>query len=82
MTSTLVPTGLWTQAGCGPCIAAERMLKDAGVNFVKIDAKHADTARVARWRALNPGKRIGTPIIESGGLVIIGADPDRIAALA
>lgn len=81
MTTTLALTVLWTQAGCGPCIAAKRMLQDAGVTFVTMDVSLADAPRVARWRRLNPGKNVSTPIIESGGLVIMGADPDRIAAL-
>ncbi len=80
MTTTLLPTILWSQPGCGPCIAAERMLQSAGVPFVKIDIEHADTARIARWRLA--GIKIATPIIESGGLAFHGADPDRIAALA
>lgn len=78
MTNTLMPTILWTQKGCGPCIAAERMLKSANVSFVKMDVSLADSTRVAGWR----GKGWGTPIIESGALVFQGADPDRISSLA
>ena len=79
MTTTLVPIVLWTQKGCGPCVAADAMLKSAGVHYVKIDVQHADSARVARWRVQGI---TGTPIIETGGLSFQGADPERIAALA
>jgi len=78
MTTTLMPTILWTQPGCGPCIAAARMLDAAGVHYVKMDASLADSWRVSMWR----GKRWSTPIIEAGALFFQGADPDRIAALA
>lgn len=74
---------LWTQPGCGPCIAAKRMLDAAGVMYVTLDVSFADADKIARWeRMLGPGRKPSTPIIEAGGLVIFGADPDRIAALA
>lgn len=78
MTTNLMPVILWTQPGCGPCIGADRALKARGIPFVKIDAKHADTARRAKWRTAG----MSTPVVETDGHAFSGVDVDRLDALA
>lgn len=77
-TTNLMPVVLWTQSGCGPCIGADRALKARRIPFVKIDVKHADTGRLARWRLAG----MSTPVVETDGQSFSGVDVDKLDALA
>lgn len=73
-----MPVVLWTQEGCGPCISAPRALKRHGIPHVTINVKHADSARIAKWRKAG----LSTPIVEAAGQSYSGMDMDALASLA
>ncbi len=73
-----MPVVLWTQQGCGPCVSAPAALKRHGIPHVTIDVKHADSARIAKWRA----KGLSTPIVEAGGQSYPAMDMNALAGLA
>ena len=78
MSTSLMPVILWTQDGCGPCIGADRALKSRGIPFVKVNVKHADAGRRAKWRLAG----MSTPVVETDGQAFSGVDVDRLDALA
>lgn len=78
MSATLAPVVLWTQPSCGPCVSAPAALKSRGIPFVKIDVKHADSARIANWRKSG----LSTPIVEVSGRAYSGMDVDALDGIA
>lgn len=75
-TDTLVT--LYTQPGCGPCVAVERALKSAGIAF---EIRNIRTDEAAYDRMVELGYT-GTPVVEHPGGHFKGFEVDKIQELA
>lgn len=68
---------VWTNPGCGPCIALTRALDRAGVPYALRDANSAPDALRAEWQA----KGWHTPVVESAAGTFSGFLPAKVQTL-
>lgn len=68
---------VYANASCGPCIALQRALNLAGVEYEYVDADSVPEPQKAAWRA----KGWSTPVVEHAGGSFSGFHPAKVQTL-
>ena len=66
---------VYSQPGCGPCIAVKEFLKQRGINFVDRNVRADETAVFELVRKYGSNS---TPTVVIDDEVLIGFDPERL----